>query len=108
MKRLAGLTALALIITGTGGCSWLGFRDRGSDYLQARQTAPMRVAEAVQLERLYPRLPSPAGIRAVAASDEECEAPRPQPLAFDVDRGEFGLQKSGDSRGLMALRPPAE
>lgn len=108
MKRLAGLTALALIITGTGGCSWLGFRDRGSDYLQARQTAPMQVPEGFQIKRLDPLLPIPANIPAVAASDEEFEAPRPQPLAIDFDRGEFSLQKSGDSRWLMALRPPAE
>ncbi|MEQ4505644.1 hypothetical protein, partial [Pseudomonas sp.] len=36
MKRLAGLSALALIISSTSGCGWLWgedgyFRDRGSD-----------------------------------------------------------------------------
>jgi hypothetical protein len=48
MKRLAGLSALALIISSTSGCGWLWgeegyFRDRGSDYLQAQQTAPMQL-----------------------------------------------------------------
>ncbi|MDB6145928.1 MAG: putative lipoprotein, partial [Pseudomonas sp.] len=48
MKRLAGLSALALIISSTSGCGWLWgqdgyFRDRGSDYLEATQTAPMQL-----------------------------------------------------------------
>lgn len=108
MKRLAGLTALALIITGTGGCSWLGFRDRGSDYLQAQQAAPMRAPEGVQIKPLDPLLPIPAQIPAVTERNEEFETPRPQPLASGPDSGEFSLQKSGDSRWLLALRPPAE
>ena len=42
MKRLAGFSALALIVSSTSGCGWLWgengyFRDRGSDYLEARQ-----------------------------------------------------------------------
>ena len=108
MKRLAGLTALALIITGTGGCSWLGLRDRGSDYLQAQQTTPMRLPEGVQVKHLDPLLPIPSQIAAVIERDKEFETPRPQPLAVGPDSGEFSLQKSGDSRWLLALRPPAE
>ena len=108
MKRLAGLTALALIITGTGGCSWLGFRDRGSDYLQAQQTAPMRLPEGVQAKHLDPLLPIPTQIPSLAARDDEFETPRPQALVAGPDSGEFSLQKSGDARWLLALRPPAE
>ena len=108
MKRLAGLTALALIITGTGGCSWLGFRDRGSDYLQAQQTAPMRLPEGVQAKHLDPLLPIPTQIPSLAARDDEFETPRPQALAAGPDSGEFSLQKSGDARWLLALGPPAE
>src|SRR5690606_40667944 len=77
MKRLAGLTALALIITGTGGCSWLGLRDRGSDYLQAQQTTPMRLPEGVQVKHLDPLLPIPSQIAAVIERDKEFETPRP-------------------------------
>lgn len=108
MKRLAGLTALALIITGTGGCSWLGFRDRGSDYLQAQQTAPMRVPDGFQVKHLDPLLPIPGNIPPVALRGDEFETPRPLPLAVGPDSGEFSLQRSGDSRWLLALRPPAE
>ena len=50
MKRIAGLSVLALIISSTSACSWLGltgkdgyFRDRSDDYLQSRQTAPMKL-----------------------------------------------------------------
>lgn len=107
MKRLAGLTALALIVTGSGGCSWLGLRDRGNDYLQAEQTAPMRVPDGVQAKHLDPLLPIPGHIRS-PQRDDDFEVPRPQPLAIGADSGEFSLQKSGDSRWLLALRPPAE
>jgi outer membrane protein assembly factor BamC len=52
MKRLAGLSALAVIISSTSGCGWLWgpegyFRDRGSDYLEAQQTAPMQLPPGV-------------------------------------------------------------
>lgn len=108
MKRLAGLTALALIVTGTGGCSWLGFRDRGNDYLQAQQTAPMRVPDGMQVKHLDPLLPIPGNISPVAKRGDGFETPRPQALPVGPDSGEFSLQKSGDSRWLLVLRPPAE
>ena len=63
MKRLAGLSALAVIISSTSGCGWLWgqdgyFRDRGSDYLEARQTPPMQLPPGVQTDkRLVPLLP---------------------------------------------------
>lgn len=45
MKRLAGLTALALVIGNTSGCGWLWgpegyFRDRGDDYLGPAKRLP--------------------------------------------------------------------
>ena len=65
MKRLAGLSTLALI-SATSGCGWLWgddgyFRDRGSDYLSARQTAPMQVAVDGGTRPLDPLLPIPRG-----------------------------------------------
>ena len=62
MKRLAGLSTLALIISGTSGCGWLWgedgyFRDRGSDYLQAQQVPPMQVPGDVELRPIAPLLP---------------------------------------------------
>jgi len=64
MKRLAGLSTLALMISATSGCGWLWgddgyFRDRGSDYLSARQTAPMQVAVDGETRPLDPLLPIP-------------------------------------------------
>ena len=52
MKRLAGLSTLALIISSTSGCGWLWgdegyFRDRSTDYLDARQSASMQVPPSV-------------------------------------------------------------
>ncbi len=62
MKRLAGLTALALVIGNTSGCGWLWgpegyFRDRGDDYLGARETPPMQLPEGVHSKPLDPLLP---------------------------------------------------
>lgn len=112
MKRLAGLSALALIISSTSGCGWLWgeegyFRDRGSDYLNARQTAPMQLPANVQAKRLDPLLPVPQQV-ASSTLEGEYEVPRPQPLAVRADASEFSLQKSGESRWVVAQRVPAE
>lgn len=67
MKRLAGLTALALVIGNTSGCGWLWgpegyFRDRGTDYLGARETPPMQLPEGVHSKPLDPLLPIPLNV----------------------------------------------
>lgn len=112
MKRLGGLSALALIISSTGGCGWIYgedgyFRDRGSDYLNARQTAPMQLPANVVAKRLDPLLPVPQQV-ASSSVEGEYEVPRPQALAVRADASEFSLQKSGESRWLVAQRVPAE
>lgn len=112
MKRLAGLSTLALIIAGTSGCGWIYgengyFRDRGSDYLEARQTAPMQLPANVDAKRLDPLLPVPQQVATSTASGE-FDVPRPQPLGVSADVSEFSLQRSGDSRWLIAQRVPAE
>jgi outer membrane protein assembly factor BamC len=112
MKRLAGLSALALIISTTSGCGWLWgedgyFRDRGSDYLNARQTAPMQLPEGANAKRLDPLLPVPEQVAATTATGE-FEVPRPQQLVVNEQVSEFSLQKSGESRWLVAQRAPAE
>lgn len=113
MKRLAGLSALALIISSTSGCGWLWgeegyFRDRGSDYLEATQKPPMQLPPDVSnVKRLDPLLPIPRNV----ADDNvkgEFEVPRPQPLAAGADISDFSLQKSGASRWVLAQRAPAE
>ncbi len=112
MKRLAGLSALALIVSSTSGCGWLWgeegyFRDRGSDYLEARQTAPMQLPADVQAKRLDPLLPVPAQVASSEASGK-FEVPRPQSLQVRADEREFSLQRSGESRWVVAQRVPAE
>lgn len=112
MKRLTGLSALALIITGTSGCGWIYgengyFRDRGSDYLEARQTATMQIPSNVDAKRIDPLLPVPQQV-ATTTDKGEFTVPRPQSLAVAGDASEFSLQKSGDSRWVVAQRVPAE
>ncbi len=113
MKRLAGLTALALVIGNTSGCGWLWgpegyFRDRGDDYLNARETAPMQVPDGMQSKPLDPLLPIPLNVATSTEKEGEYEVPRPQPLAGAGDVSDFSLQRSGDTRWLVAQRPPAE
>ena len=113
MKRLAGLSALALIISTTSGCGWLWgdegyFRDRSTDYLEARQTAPMQMPPNVDAKRIDPLLPVPAHVADSTATPQEFEVPRPQALGTTGEASEFSLQKSGDSRWLVAQRAPAE
>ncbi|MDM8349471.1 outer membrane protein assembly factor BamC [Pseudomonas sp. sp1636] len=112
MKRLGGLSALALIISSVSGCGWIYgedgyFRDRGSDYLTARQTAPMQLPANVVAKRLDPLLPVPQQV-ASSTVEGEYEVPRPQALAVRANASEFSLQKSGESRWLVAQRVPAE
>jgi len=114
MKRLAGLSALALIISSTSGCGWLWgedgyFRDRGSDYLQAHPTAPMQLPpDASNVKRLDPLLPIPRNV----ADDNvtgEYEVPRPQPLTGGAGQvTDYSLQRSGSSRWVLAQHSPAE
>ncbi len=113
MKRLAGLSALALIISSTSGCGWLWgqdgyFRDRGSDYLEAAQTAPMQVpADISNTKRLDPLLPIPRNV-ADSTVKGEYKVPRPLPLSVASESSDFSLQKSGDAHWVLAQRPPAE
>lgn len=112
MKRLAGLSALALIISSTVGCGWVGgdkgyFRDRGSDYLNERRTAPMQVPAGVNAKRLDPLLPIPERV-ADAGGQGEYEVPRPQRLQTQASDSAYSLQQSGASRWVVAQRNPAE
>ncbi len=112
MKRLTGLSALALIIAGTSGCGWIYgengyFRDRGSDYLEARQTAPMQIPANVDAKRIDPLLPVPQQV-ATTTDTGEFIVPRPQALAIASNTSDFSLQKSGESRWVVAQRVPAE
>jgi outer membrane protein assembly factor BamC len=113
MKRMAGLSALALIISSTSGCGWIWgpegyFRDRGSDYLEAQQTAPMQLPPNVSTsKRLDPLLPIPRNV-ADDTTKGEYIVPRPQPLSAIADASDYTLQKSGDSHWVMGQHPPAE
>ncbi|WP_409276449.1 outer membrane protein assembly factor BamC [Pseudomonas defluvii] len=113
MKRLAGLSALALIISSTSGCGWLWgedgyFRDRGSDYLEATQKPPMQLPPDISsAKRLDPLLPIPRNV-ADGSAKGEFEVPRPLPLSAAGEASDFSLQKSGNSRWVLAQRAPAE
>jgi outer membrane protein assembly factor BamC len=114
MKRLVGLSALAVVISSTSGCGWLWgddgyFRDRGNDYLEATQTAPMQLPPDIQTDkRLDPLLPIPRNVADDTNKSRDYEVPRPQPLQVAAEASDYTLQRTGDSRWIMAQRPPAE
>jgi len=112
MKRLAGFSALALIVGTSSGCGWLWgengyFRDRGSDYMAARETPPMQLPPDVQARRLEPLLPVPSGVPA-RSGEGKFEVPRPQGLQLAAQQSDFSLQRSGEQRWVVAQRSPAE
>ncbi|MGY2961635.1 putative lipoprotein [Pseudomonas sp. TE36184] len=98
MKRLAGLSALALIISSTSGCGWIWgpegyFRDRGSDYLEAQATKPMQLPPDVNVaKRLDPLLPIPRNVADDTAKGEYV-VPRPQPISAVANTSDYSLQK---------------
>lgn len=112
MKRLVGLTSLALVVASTGGCGWLWgkdgyFRDRGNDYLNARQTAPMQVPPGVELRPVDPLLPLPQRV-ADSQADADYEVPRPPKLQTTAVNSDFSVQDSPEQRWLLARRPAAQ
>lgn len=112
MRRLVGFTSLAVIVATTSGCGWLWgengyFRDRGSDYLKARRTAPMQLPENVQAHRLDPLLPVPENVADMQQKSGKYEVPRPQSLGVRNEERDFSLQKSGESNWIVARHAPA-
>jgi outer membrane protein assembly factor BamC len=112
MKRLAGVSTLALIISGTSGCGWVWgedgyFRDRGSDYLQAQQVPTMQVPTDVELRPVEPLLPIPQQV-ADSRATGEYEVPRPQRLVVAEEASEYSLQTSENARWLVAMRAPSQ
>lgn len=113
MKRLAGFSTLALMISATSGCGWLWgdegyFRDRGSDYLSARPAPAMQVPPNLQTRRLDPLLPIPTAVADSTQREGKFDVPRPHAMPVQEQVSEFSLQNSGSSRWLVAQRSPAE
>ena len=114
MKRLAGLSVLALSLTSLGGCGWVGgdkgyFRDRGGDYLASQEEAPMRLPEGVQARSLDPLLPIPQQVPTAAhAAGKKFEVPRPHRLQASSEVSDFSVQQQGNQRWLLAQRTPTQ
>lgn len=112
MKRFAGICLLAVTASSMTGCGWLWggdgyFRDRGSDYLEARPTPEMQLPQGTQSKHLDPLLPIPHRI-ASAEVDGKYQVPRPQSLPVSTQAGDFSVQKSGPLSWVVAQRIPAQ
>jgi outer membrane protein assembly factor BamC len=111
MKRLAGLSALALIISSTSGCGWVWGRKVISVTVAAITWKRNRLhrcncRRTSAPQALDPLLPIPRNVDDTAKG--EYIVPRPQPLSAIADASDYSLQKSGDSRWVVAQHPPAE
>lgn len=112
MKRFAGICMLAVTASSITSCGWLMgkdgyFRDRGSDYLEARPTPVMQLPAGTQAKHLDPLLPIPHRITA-AAPTGDYQVPRPQALPASAFSGDFSVQKSGPLSWVVAQRIPAQ
>ena len=108
LKRVL-LAQMALWLT---GCSYLFgetglFPDNADDYKDAKELQELQIPADVggaNADPIYPIREIPNGIVALG----EFEVPRPQSLAVRGEISEYSLQKSGESRWLVAQRVPAE
>ncbi len=113
MKRLAGLSALAVVISSTSGCGWLWgdqgyFRDRGNDYLEANQAPAMQVPPDLTLsKRLDPLLPIPRNV-ADDTDKANFDVPRPLPLQVAAAATDYSLQRSAGSSWILGQKTPAQ
>jgi len=108
------LSALTLgVLASLSGCGYLigdegYFRDRGSDYQDARVEPRMTVPNDLQSKPIGDLLPVPGQISAAPASDDGFETPRPQPLLASADSSAFSVQQDGSRRWLLAQLPTSE
>ncbi len=101
MKRLAGLSTLALLASLGSGCSWLWgdegyFRDRAREYQTASQQPPMQVPNGMQTRSLEPLLAIPAQVPTLT-----------EPGAFSVPRPplvQVRAAEQGDTVSLSQAR----
>lgn len=119
MKRLAGLSVLALCLSSTAGCSWMSldwlwgenglFRDRANDYQEARQVPALRIPSGMEVRPMEPMLSIPKNV-ADSRVTGGYETPRPQRLqsVASAEARDFSLQITPEQRWLIAQRPPAQ
>jgi len=108
------LSALTLgVLASLSGCGYIigdegYFRDRGSDYQDARVESRMTVPNDLQSKPIGDLLPVPGQIAAAPVSEDGFETPRPQPLLASADTSAFSVQQDGSRRWLLAQLPASE
>jgi len=108
------LSALTLgVLASLSGCGYMigdegYFRDRGSDYQDARVESRMTVPSDLQSKPIGDLLPVPGQLTAGPVSEDGFETPRPQPLLASADTSAFSMQQDGSRRWLLAQMPASE
>lgn len=114
MRQLAKLSVVAVVISTTGGCSWLWgdkgyFRDRSNDYLDAKQAPLITVPANLQANTkpLDPLYPIPTNV-VNSTAGKDFEVPRPVSLQVVNEDKTFSLQNSQGVQWFIAQQPPMQ
>ncbi|MDR6358500.1 outer membrane protein assembly factor BamC [Pseudomonas psychrotolerans] len=90
------------------GCEHGYFRDRGNDYLEARETPPMQIPPDLHTKPLDPLLPIPNNVPDTQNRAYGYQVPPPPALSVQGSGNEqYSVQRSGNARWLAAQKVPA-
>ena len=112
MKVFAKSTLLAALLTSLSGCGWLMgddgmFRDRSSDYRQAKTEPPLEIPSNLDNEAIDDSYVIPP-ISDRTTLDDEFKVPAPEPLAEDVDRDAVRINTLGDQQWILVDGGPGQ
>ena len=106
MKIISLVSAIVLMVT-SSGCSWLGIRDRSSDYLLANEAEPTVIPENMNPALLGQLYPVPA-ISKDNIVKQSTEVPRPQPISENTFEQLVKIQKISDQRWILVNSSPSQ
>lgn len=108
MNKVVALALLSPILTGCGMFADDGmFRDRGKDYLAAREYPQIRVPNGLDDQALGQLYVIPPVTEPLLA-EETAALPPPQPLGVSLLEEDIKVQSLGDRRWVWINRGPAE
>jgi len=104
--------AAAVAVLALAGCGWLGgddgmFRDRGGDYLAAKEIPPLTLPEGVSTDAIQDYYFVPA-IDAGAQPRAEADVPRPLRLVAGDTDNMVRIQSLGAARWILVQQVPGQ
>ncbi len=111
-KRSIKLILPAAILLSLSGCSWLfgdegTFRDRSSDYREAKIEAPLQIPAGLDDDAIGDSYAIPPISDRTSLSDK-FEIPAPEPIAEDVNRDSVRINTLGEQRWILVDGAPGQ